>query len=224
MASVEVDQDVNIAVLVEVVAQDGAEWCEGLDLVFLAEASDGVEVDESHAPSSPDEWLAWTAREWWKCRGYLTWQGGPGEKAPAGRPPGVAPLRDEEAGEPPPAPHAPHESSSTKAAPPLAPESLAAMKGSEAELEKLLLRELDRRPTHAGQQISLWRALMRRSVEQIEERPAWQLKLAIGLAVALAALVVGSLLISGPKLWHILAVVGLGILLVRHGRGVARRK
>ena len=131
---------------------------------------------------------------------------GPGEKAPAGRPPGVAPLGAEEAGA---------ESSSTREASPLAPETLASMQGSEAELEKLLLRELDRRPMHAGQQISLWRALMRRSVEQIEERPAWQRNLAIGLAVALAALVVGSLLVSGPKLWHLLATVGIGVLLVR---------
>jgi hypothetical protein len=139
---------------------------------------------------------------------------GPGEKAPAGPPPGAAPLLAEEAGE-----RRPAQSPATptrQEAPPISPETLAAMKGNQAELEERLLRELDRRPMHAGQQISLWRALMRRSVEQIEERPAWQGNLAIGLAVALAAFVVGSLLVSGPKLWHLLAAVGIGILLVRH--------
>jgi hypothetical protein len=133
---------------------------------------------------------------------------GPGEKAPAAPPQAPAAAPGEESAE-----------QAGGAGPPgrpaLSPEALAAMKGNPAELEAVLLRELERRPMHAGKQISLWRSLMRRSVEEIDGRPLVPIQVAVPLAALLACIAGGGLLLVGFRFWQLLAMAGVVFLLAR---------
>jgi hypothetical protein len=128
---------------------------------------------------------------------------GPGEKAPAG--PAAAPPTDDGGATAAPGPPA-------EEPVPISPETLAAMKGSRAELEALLMRELERRPRHAGEQITLFRSIMRRSVEEIEGRHEGPGRYLTGVAVVLGIFSLGGLLLAGPRLWQLLFAVGAGIL------------
>lgn len=133
---------------------------------------------------------------------------GPGEKAPAAPPtPVVAPA------EPPgpPAPAAP----AGNDGPPLTPETLAAMKGPAADLEAILLSELERQPMHAGKQITLWRILMRRSVEELEGRASHPSSIAFAVAAVLAAITIGGCVVSGPHPWQLIPVAAIVFLLLR---------
>ncbi len=128
---------------------------------------------------------------------------GPGEKAPA------VPV-------PPPCAE-PTAEGATEGVP-LSPEALAMMKGKAADLEAALRRELDREPMHAGKQITLFRILMRRSVEELEGSHAGGV--AFGVALVLTAFTFGSCVVMGPRLWQLLPVAGIVILLLRwHGVG-----
>ena len=135
---------------------------------------------------------------------------GPGEKAPAVAPPAPAASPGEE-----PDGHAAAGGPASNQAPPISPEILATMKGNHAELESLLMRELDRQPMHAGRQISLWRALMRRSVDELEGMPSHPTSIAFGVAAVLVAFSFGSCVVTGPRLWHLFAVAAIVFFLLR---------
>lgn len=96
----------------------------------------------------------------------------------------------------------------------LSPEQEAARR---AELEALAAREMSRRPRRAGEQIALWRVLTGRADPFDEERapPKSAGNLPVIAAVVLALFLLGSLMVYGPRLWHLPIVVGVGLLLVR---------
>ena len=86
------------------------------------------------------------------------------------------------------------------------------------ELEALAAREMGRHPRRAGEQIALWRFIMGRNVAPPNEYRV-ELKstgnLPVIAAVVLALFLLGSLMVYGPRLWHLPVVVGVGLLLVR---------
>jgi hypothetical protein len=97
----------------------------------------------------------------------------------------------------------------------ISPQQQAAIR---AQLEALAVREMSRHPRQAGEQIALWRFIMGRNVAPLDEeraglRPRGNLPVLV--AVVLALFLLGSLMVSGPRLWHLPVVVGVGLLLVR---------
>ena len=97
----------------------------------------------------------------------------------------------------------------------LSPEQQATLR---AELEALAAREMGRHPRRAGEQIALWRFIMGRNVAPPDEERAGfgpRGNLPVLAAVVLALFLLGSLMVYGPRLWHLLVVVGVGLLLVR---------
>jgi hypothetical protein len=98
---------------------------------------------------------------------------------------------------------------------PLSPQQEAARR---AALEELAAREMGRRPRRAGEQISLWRSMMGGGASAFDEEPSTfrpSGNLPVITAVALALFLLGSLMVYGPRLWHLPVVVGVGLLLVR---------
>ena len=97
----------------------------------------------------------------------------------------------------------------------LSPEQEAARR---AELEELAAREMGRRPRRAGDQIAMWRTLTGRSVQESDGERAGERSggnLPVLAAVVLALFLLGSLMVYGPRLWHLPVVLGVGILLGR---------
>jgi hypothetical protein len=87
-----------------------------------------------------------------------------------------------------------------------------------ATLEELAAREMSRRPRRAGEQISLWRSMTGRGQNPFDEESAGSRSkgnLPVIVAVALALFLLSSLLVYGPRLWHLPMVIGVGLLLVR---------
>ena len=98
---------------------------------------------------------------------------------------------------------------------PLSPQEEAARR---AALEELAVREMGRRPRRAGEQISLWRSMMGVGANAFDEQPSTLRasgNLPVITAVVLALFLLGSLMVYGPRLWHLPVVVGVGLLLVR---------
>jgi hypothetical protein len=100
----------------------------------------------------------------------------------------------------------------------LSPQQEAARR---AAMEELAVREMSRRPRRAGEQISLWRSMTGRGRNPFDEesagpRPSGNLP--VVAAVALALFLLTSLLVYGPRLWHLPVVLGVGILLGRRRR------
>jgi hypothetical protein len=135
---------------------------------------------------------------------------GPGEKAPAVPPQAPGAPSGDEPGE-----RAPASGAAGSESPPLSPEALAAMKGSQADLEAILMRELERQPMHAGRQITLWRSIMRRSVEELEGRTSHPSSIAFAVAAVLTAFTFGSCVVAGPRLWQLLFAAMIVFLLLR---------
>ena len=122
---------------------------------------------------------------------------GPGEKAPA--------VLD-----PPPTQSAP---------PPAAVDERARQDVAQAAIEDMVVAELNRRPMHAGQQITLWRTLMKRDAQEIDESCRVRIGWPTGIALVSGLFILGSLLVAGPRAWHLLlAAVGLALFLVRRYR------
>jgi hypothetical protein len=97
----------------------------------------------------------------------------------------------------------------------LSPQQEAARR---AALEELAAREMSRRPRRAGEQISLWRSMTGRGRNPFDEEsagPRSRGNLPVVAAVALALFLLSSLLVYGPRLWHLPVVLGVGILLGR---------
>jgi len=87
-----------------------------------------------------------------------------------------------------------------------------------AALEKLAAREMSRRPRRAGEQISLWRSMTGRGLNPFDEDPTQPRSggnLPVITAVVLALFLLSTLLVYGPRLWHLPVVIGVGLLLVR---------
>jgi hypothetical protein len=85
-------------------------------------------------------------------------------------------------------------------------------------LEELAAREMSRRPRRAGEQISLWRSMTGRGRNLFDEESAGSRSsgnLPIIAAVSLALFLLSSLLVYGPRWWHLPVVLGVGLLLVR---------
>jgi hypothetical protein len=98
---------------------------------------------------------------------------------------------------------------------PLSPQQEAARR---AALEELAAREMCRRPRRAGEQISLWRSMLGGGANAFDEEPTTfrsSGNLPVITAVTLALFLLGSLMVYGPRLWHLPVVVGVGLLLVR---------
>jgi hypothetical protein len=98
---------------------------------------------------------------------------------------------------------------------PLSPPQEAARRTA---LEELAAREMGRRPRRAGEQIALWRFIMGRNVAPLDEESAGYPSggnLPVLAAVVLALFLLGSLMVYGPRLWHLPVVVGVGLLLLR---------
>jgi hypothetical protein len=85
-----------------------------------------------------------------------------------------------------------------------------------AEMEAMAAREMSRRPRRAGEQIALWRTLTG-GVDPFNGEPRARSNgnLPVIAAVVVALFLLGSLMVYGPRLWHLLMVVGVGILLGR---------
>jgi hypothetical protein len=97
----------------------------------------------------------------------------------------------------------------------LSPQQEAARR---AAMEDLAVREMSRRPRRAGEQISLWRTMTGRGLNPFDEERAGSQSggnLPVVAAVALALFLLTSLLVCGPRLWHLPLVIGVGLLLVR---------
>jgi hypothetical protein len=87
-----------------------------------------------------------------------------------------------------------------------------------AALEEPALREISRRPRRAGEQIPLWRSMTGRGRNPFDEEgagPRSRGNLPVVAAVALALFLLSSLLVYGPRWWHLPVVLGVGLLLVR---------
>jgi len=87
-----------------------------------------------------------------------------------------------------------------------------------AAMEELAAREMGRRPRRAGEQISLWRSMTGRGLDPFDEGRTGTRSggnLPVVAAVALALFLLTSLLVYGPRLWHLPLVIGVGLLLVR---------
>ena len=100
----------------------------------------------------------------------------------------------------------------------LSPQQEAARR---AALEELAAREMSRRPRRAGEQISLWRSMTGRGLDPFDEQgaqPRSSGNLPVITAVALALFLLSSLLVYGPRLWHMPVVLGVGLLLGRRRR------
>jgi hypothetical protein len=98
---------------------------------------------------------------------------------------------------------------------PRAPQQEAARR---AALEELAARETGRRPRRAGEQIALWRSMLGGGAAAFDEEPSTSRRsgnLPVITAVVLALFLLGSLMVYGPRLWHLPVVVGVGLLLVR---------
>jgi hypothetical protein len=113
-------------------------------------------------------------------------------------------------------------------APPAAPEAAdpltQAMLARREELEALAAREMGRRPRRAGEQIALWRAIMRRGLEEdnrFEEEFATRksrANLPVSAAVVLALFLLATLMGCGLRWWHLPVALAIGVLLVRRPR------
>ena len=78
--------------------------------------------------------------------------------------------------------------------------------------------EILERSRRAGEQISLWRTMTGRGLNPFDEERAGSQSggnLPVVAAVALALFLLTSLLVYGPRLWHLPLVIGVGLLLVR---------
>jgi hypothetical protein len=142
---------------------------------------------------------------------------GPGERPPVALDRDDGPAAPAPAASDPTPPDLPAPELDRPAPPPAADvplESQARMSASRAELEELVAAELNQRPMHAGQQIAIWRAIMRRSVDQIDRGHGLRAGAPIGVAVLLALFLLGSLMVAGPRLWHLLLGAGVVLLLV----------
>jgi hypothetical protein len=98
---------------------------------------------------------------------------------------------------------------------PLTPQQEAARR---AALEELAAREMGRRPRRAGEQIALWRAITGQAASPVDPESSTsgpRGNLPVVAAVALGLFLLGSLMVYGPRLWHLPVVVGVGLLLVR---------
>ena len=96
----------------------------------------------------------------------------------------------------------------------LSPQQEAARR---AEMEARAAREMSSRPRRAGEPIALWRTLTG-GVDPLDEHRRSSKSsgnLPVITAVALALFLLASLMVYGPRLWHLLVVVGVGLLLVR---------
>jgi hypothetical protein len=85
-------------------------------------------------------------------------------------------------------------------------------------LEELAAREMSRRPRRAGEQISLWRSMTGRGRNPFDEESTGSRSsgnLPVIAAASLALFLLSSLLVYGPRLWHLPVVIGVGLLLVR---------
>jgi hypothetical protein len=123
---------------------------------------------------------------------------GPGEKAPA-------------VPEPPPI-----SETTVEAAPPMAADGGQAQQpAQQAAWEAAVVAELNRRPMHAGQQIALWRALMKRGSQEIDESCRMRISLPVGIALVGGLFFLGSLLVTGPRLWHLFLLLGAGLFFLR---------
>lgn len=122
---------------------------------------------------------------------------GPGEKAPAVPEP---PPISETTVEPPPAPVEPEQ---------------AQTDAQQAAWEAAVIAELNRRPMHAGQQITMWRALMKRGSQEIDESCRVRISVPVGVALVSGLFFLGSLLVTGPRVWHLLILVGAGLFYLR---------
>jgi hypothetical protein len=122
---------------------------------------------------------------------------GPGEKAPA-------------VPEPPPI-----SETAAEAAPAPADSDQARQDAEQAALEAAVIAELNRRPMHAGQQITLWRTLMKRSSQEIDDSCRLRSSAPLGVAVLGGLFFLGSLLVTGPRAWHLLILLGGGLFYLR---------